>query len=88
MRLGVLSQWYDPEPGGGAVPGVLARGLAGRGHDVRVLTGFPNYPRGQIYPGYRRGGGTSNGRGQACQCVAFHSSRATTRTRPRVPRTT
>lgn len=54
MRLGVLSQWYDPEPGGGAVPGVLARGLAGRGHDVRVLTGFPNYPRGQIYPGYRQ----------------------------------
>lgn len=54
MRLGLLSQWYDPEPGGGALPGVLANGLADRGHEVRVLTGFPNYPQGKTYPGYRQ----------------------------------
>lgn len=54
MKLGLLSQWYDPEPGGGAVPGVLANGLADRGHDIKVLTGFPNYPHGRIYPGYRQ----------------------------------
>jgi len=54
MRLGVLSQWFAPEPGGGAVPTVLANGLVDEGHDVRVLTGFPNYPTGRVYPGYRQ----------------------------------
>lgn len=52
MRLGLLTQWYDPEPGPAALPGVLARGLRHRGHDVQVLTAFPNYPTGQIAPGY------------------------------------
>ena len=54
MRIGILSQWYEPESGGASIPGVLARGLSRRGHDVRVLTGFPNYPTGRIYPGYRQ----------------------------------
>jgi colanic acid biosynthesis glycosyl transferase WcaI len=53
MRVGLLSQWFDPEPGPASLPGVLARGLAQRGHDVRVLTGFPNYPTGRVMPGYR-----------------------------------
>jgi colanic acid biosynthesis glycosyl transferase WcaI len=53
VRVGILSQWYDPEPGGPALPGVLARGLTTRGHDVQVITGFPNYPQGRIYDGYR-----------------------------------
>lgn len=53
MRIGVLSQWYDPEPGPASLPGVLARGLAARGHDVHVVTGFPNYPDGRVAPGYR-----------------------------------
>lgn len=35
------------------MPGILARELSKRGHDLRVLTGFPNYPEGRIYPGYR-----------------------------------
>ena len=52
MRLGILTQWYDPELGGASIPGVLARGLVERGHDVHVLTGFPNYPDGKLYPGY------------------------------------
>lgn len=53
MRVGLLTQWYDPEPGPAALPGVLARGLAARGHEVKVLTGFPNYPTGSLDPGYR-----------------------------------
>lgn len=53
MRIGLLSQWYDPEPGPAALPGVLARGLLARGHEVRVLTGFPNYPTGQLHAGYQ-----------------------------------
>lgn len=55
MRLGLLSQWFAPEPGGGAVPSVLAHGLVDRGHDVKVVTGFPNYPTGRVYPGYEQG---------------------------------
>jgi colanic acid biosynthesis glycosyl transferase WcaI len=35
------------------VPGVLARSLAARGHSVQVVTGFPNYPTGEIMAGYR-----------------------------------
>lgn len=54
MRWGLLSQWFDPEPGPAAVPGVLARALADRGHDISVLTGFPNYPTGRTYQGYRQ----------------------------------
>lgn len=53
MRIGLVSQWYEPEPGPARLPGVLARALAARSHRVRVLTGFPNYPTGSLYPGYR-----------------------------------
>jgi colanic acid biosynthesis glycosyl transferase WcaI len=53
VRLGLLTQWYDPEPGPAALPGVLARGLRERGHEVRVLTGLPNYPTGKLAPGYK-----------------------------------
>lgn len=52
MRFGILSQWFDPEPTGGPIAGALARSLALRGHEVTVLTGFPNYPVGKVYPGY------------------------------------
>jgi colanic acid biosynthesis glycosyl transferase WcaI len=54
MKVGLLSQWFDPEPGGGVLPGVLGRELVQRGHQVKVLTGFPNYPSGQLYAGYRQ----------------------------------
>jgi lipopolysaccharide/colanic/teichoic acid biosynthesis glycosyltransferase/glycosyltransferase involved in cell wall biosynthesis len=51
MRILLLTQWFDPEP---AFKGLLfARELAARGHEVEVLTGFPNYPGGRVYPGYR-----------------------------------
>lgn len=53
MRVGLLTQWYDPEPGPASLPGVLARGLRAAGHDVQVLTGFPNYPTGVVADGYR-----------------------------------
>jgi glycosyltransferase involved in cell wall biosynthesis len=53
MKIAILSQWYYPEPGGAVVPSVLARSLAQRGHEVQVLTGFPNYPSGRLAPGYQ-----------------------------------
>lgn len=54
MRLGILSQWFDPETGPAALPGVFAREFVRAGHEVSVLTGFPNYPSGEIYPGYKQ----------------------------------
>jgi len=51
MRILLLSQWYLPEPAYNIHE--LAQTLAEHGHDVTVLTGFPNYPTGKIYSGYR-----------------------------------
>lgn len=52
MKILLVSQYYDPEPI--YIPGTVARGLAERGHEVTVITGFPNYPHGRIYTGYRQ----------------------------------
>jgi colanic acid biosynthesis glycosyl transferase WcaI len=51
MRILILSQQYWPEPITKA--GELAEGLAAAGHEVTALTGFPNYPDGNLYPGYK-----------------------------------
>ncbi|HEY9175919.1 MAG TPA: glycosyltransferase family 4 protein [Verrucomicrobiae bacterium] len=51
MRILILSQWFDPEPSFKGLQ--FAQALQARGHSVQVLTGFPNYPGGKIYPGYR-----------------------------------
>ncbi|TWP35901.1 glycosyltransferase family 4 protein [Leekyejoonella antrihumi] len=51
MRVGFVTQWYPPEPGT-HLPQSIASGLAGRGHEVHVLTGFPNYPTGRLRPDY------------------------------------
>lgn len=49
-RLLFVSQWFDPEP---TFKGLaFARRLQASGFDVEVVTGFPNYPGGQLYDGY------------------------------------
>jgi glycosyltransferase involved in cell wall biosynthesis len=50
MRILILSHYYEPEP----IPKAseLAQALARRGHSVSVITGFPNYPRGKLFPGF------------------------------------
>ena len=51
MRILILTQWFDPEP---AIKGLsFAKRLHKRGFDVEVVTGFPNYPGGKLYPGYK-----------------------------------
>jgi colanic acid biosynthesis glycosyl transferase WcaI len=50
MRILILTQWFTPET---SLLKPFAQGLIGRGHDVQVLTGFPNYPTGKVYPGYK-----------------------------------
>jgi len=54
MKLLLLSHFYPPEMGGCAARmHGLAKWLVRFGHDVTVLTGFPNYPSGRIDPGHR-----------------------------------
>ncbi len=53
MRFGLLTQYYPPELGAPqARLSELAARLVARGHEVVVLTAMPNYPGGEIYPGY------------------------------------
>ncbi|MGH3788092.1 MAG: glycosyltransferase family 4 protein [Pseudonocardiaceae bacterium] len=52
MKIGILTQWYSPERV--PYPPSIAAQLSQRGHDVKVLTGFPNYPTGKIFAGYRQ----------------------------------
>jgi len=53
MRVLILSQYYKPEPI--PKPAELAEDLSHKGHSVSVVTGFPNYPTGVLYPGFRLG---------------------------------
>ena len=50
MKLLVWTQYFWPEHFG---INALATALRGRGVDVAVLTGKPNYPEGKFYSGYR-----------------------------------
>ena len=59
LRVLAVSQHYWPEPF--AIADVC-EGLAAMGHDVTVLTGTPNYPDGDIYPGYEKGARASQER--------------------------
>ncbi|MDR3455253.1 MAG: glycosyltransferase family 4 protein [Rhodoferax sp.] len=51
VRVLLLTQWFDPEPTFKGM--VFARELVRQGFEVEVLTGFPNYPGGKVYPGYK-----------------------------------
>lgn len=48
FKFGIISQWYSPEPV--MIPKTVADAIVGAGHEVRVLTGFPSYPHGSLYP--------------------------------------
>ena len=52
MRILILSQFCEPETHMTRAA-LFARALAAEGHEVQILTGFPNYPGGKVYPGYR-----------------------------------
>jgi glycosyltransferase involved in cell wall biosynthesis len=51
VRVLILTQWFDPEPTFKGL--VFAEELVRLGLDVEVVTGFPNYPGGKIYSGYK-----------------------------------
>lgn len=49
MKILIVSQYFWPEE---FRVNDLAIDLVERGHEVTVLTGIPNYPKGKFYPGY------------------------------------
>ena len=51
MKILIVSQHYYPES---FRVTSLAESLVKRGHDVTVLTGIPNYPKGDYYAGYSK----------------------------------
>ncbi|KLK93352.1 hypothetical protein AA309_08360 [Microvirga vignae] len=54
MKVVILTHFYPPEMGAAAARlHGLARCLVQFGHEVTVLTGFPNYPSGIVAPEYR-----------------------------------
>ncbi|WP_026298614.1 glycosyltransferase family 4 protein [Deinococcus aquatilis] len=50
MNILILTQYFWPET---FRINDVAQGLQERGHQVEVLTGFPNYPSGRFFEGYR-----------------------------------
>jgi colanic acid biosynthesis glycosyl transferase WcaI len=54
MKILYVSQYFPPEMGAPAARAAeLARHWAAAGHEVTVLTGFPNHPTGVVPPKYR-----------------------------------
>lgn len=52
MKILIISQYFPPESS--TIAATIAQDMAYRGHEVRVLTGFPNYPHGKIFDGYEQ----------------------------------
>ncbi len=52
LRIAVVTQYYRPEHH--TIAALLAERLTARGHAVRVLTSFPNYPAGRVFDGYEQ----------------------------------
>jgi len=56
MRFLILTQYFPPEIGGAQTRlKSFATELSRAGHEVEVVTAFPNYPRGRFFPGYEKG---------------------------------
>jgi hypothetical protein len=49
MRILIISQYFWPE---NFRINDLCLALKERGHEVAILTGKPNYPKGSFYEGY------------------------------------
>lgn len=52
MKILFITHYFQPEPN--FFMGLpFAKELVRRGHSVQVITGFPNYPGGKVYDGYK-----------------------------------
>ncbi len=55
LKILIICQYYPPEHAPiGVMIQELGQDLARLGHEVTVITGFPNHPEGRVYPGYRQ----------------------------------
>lgn len=52
MKIVYISQFYYPEPH--SIHKELAETLSSYGHEVTVVTSYPNYPLGRIYDGWKQ----------------------------------
>ena len=52
MKILLISQYFWPE---NSKVTDISESLVREGHNITVLTGFPNYPQGYIYDGYSKG---------------------------------
>ena len=53
MKILVITQYFSPE---NFRINDLVAGMRTRGHDITVLTGLPNYPKGEFFEGYNWSG--------------------------------
>jgi colanic acid biosynthesis glycosyl transferase WcaI len=54
MKFLILTQYYPPEVGAAQTRlSALAQELVNQGHNTEVVTAFPNYPTGEVFPEYR-----------------------------------
>lgn len=51
VRCSYITQWFPPEPT--RVASEIPRALADSGLQIRVLTGVPHYPQGDVHKGYK-----------------------------------
>ena len=55
MKIVYVSHYFSPEIGApSARIYEMAQAWIRAGHQVEVITGFPNHPHGSVYPGYER----------------------------------
>lgn len=60
MRVLFISHYFPPEePPAAFLAFEFCKALKQAGHEVDVLTGYPNWPSGQVFNGYRAGRKTS-----------------------------
>ena len=55
MKILIICQWFPPELAPiGVMLDEMAQDLRRMGHRVTIVTGFPNHPKGVIFPGYKK----------------------------------
>jgi colanic acid biosynthesis glycosyl transferase WcaI len=67
LKFTFLTQYFPPEIGAAQVRlSAFSRALTALGHEVEIVTAFPNHPTGQVLPGFR---------GKFYQLDAWHGMR-------------
>lgn len=54
LRITIISLVFPPETGAARRVGELASFLRSKGHAITVVTAFPSYPKGEVFPGFAK----------------------------------